>query len=156
MIVMRLPKRDSLIPLTLLAAASGGRATAGVAAMSRRGCAAQLLATGELVADKMPGIPDRIDTAPMLARVAAGAVVGAMVGEQMGLHRGGAAALGGLIAFVATHATYRMRRSLSRRVGRVEAALIEDALVAGMAVAGARRLRSNQRLMRVTPRYLRG
>jgi len=88
--------------------------------------------------------------------VAGGAAVGAMIGGRMGLHRGGAAALGGLIAFLAAHASYRMRRSLSRRVGRVEAALIEDALVTGMAVAGARRLKPNQRLMRVAPRYLRG
>ena len=153
---MRLRTRDKLIPLTLLAAASGARATAGVAAISRRRAASRLLATGELVADKMPGVPDRTDPLPLAARVAGGALVGAMVGNRLGMNRGQSALLGGLIAFASAHGTRRVRRSLIDRVNPIGGAFIEDALVAAFAAAGVRQLRANQRRQRLTAGYLRG
>jgi uncharacterized membrane protein len=137
---MREELRSELVPLALLSAASGARTMTGVAAVSRRGPVA-LLAAAELVADKLPSAPDRIDRGPILARVAAGALIGAMVAGRAGGHRGMAAAIGGLIACASTHATFRLRRALSERMPAVAAALVEDAIVVGAAAAGAALLR---------------
>src|SRR5262249_55469291 len=115
---MRDDIRSQLISLALLSAASGARSTIGVAAISRRG-PARVVAAAELVADKLPNTPDRIDRAPMLARVAAGALVGAIVGERIGRHRGVSAVVGGLIAYASMHATFRVRRALSERLPAV-------------------------------------
>lgn len=133
--------RETLIPLTLLAAASGARTMSGVAAIAP-GSAARLVALGELIADKVSSIPDRVDRAPLLGRVAAGAVVGAMIGGRTGRSRGESVIIGGLVAFASAHATYRMRRALSERLPAVVAALVEDAIVIGAAVTGAAMLRS--------------
>lgn len=135
--------RETLIPLTLLAAASGARTMSGVAAIAP-GSAARLVALGELIADKMPNIPDRVAPAPLLGRVAAGAVVGVIAGARTGRNRGESAIIGGLIAFVSAHATYRMRRALSGRLPAVAAALVEDAIVVGAAVTGGAMLRSGR------------
>jgi uncharacterized membrane protein len=135
--------RETLIPLTLLAAASGARTMSGVAAITP-GSAARLVALGELIADKVSSIPARVDRAPLLGRVAAGAIVGAMVGVRTGRNSGESAIIGGLVAFASAHATYRMRRALSARLPAVAAALVEDAIVVGAAVTGSAMLRSRR------------
>jgi uncharacterized membrane protein len=136
--------RGALIPLTLLAAASGARTMSGVAAITpgRARSAARLAALSELIADKLPNIPDRVDPALLLGRVAAGAVVGALVANRTGRGRAGSVISGGLIAFASAHATYRMRRALRERLPALAAAVVEDAIVVGAAVAGAAMLRS--------------
>jgi hypothetical protein len=55
-----------------------------------------------------------------------------------------AAAIGAATAFASTHATYRVRRALMQRMPAVSAALVEDAMVAGVAVVGATLLRRRQ------------
>ena len=145
--------RETLIPLTLLAAASGARTMSGVAAIAP-GSAARLVALGELIADKVSSIPDRVDRAPLLGRVAAGAVVGAMIGGRTGRNRGESAIIGGLVAFASAHATYRMRRALSERLPAVVAALVEDAIVVGAAVTGGAMLRSIRPVRRGVQRWL--
>ncbi len=132
--------RGSLTPLALLAAASGARTWAGVATLSRR-APAILFAAGELVYDKVPTVPSRVAAPLLLGRVAAGALVGVTVGSRAGRNRAGSAILGGLVAFASAHATYRMRRSLGRRLPPMAAALVEDAIVVGAAWAGAELLR---------------
>jgi uncharacterized membrane protein len=138
-------KRPGLIPLALLAAASGARSMTGVAALSTH-APLKLLAAGELIADKAPGIPNRVDPAPLFARVVAGALLGIAVsrrraarGNQIDL-----AVIGGLVAFLSAHATFRMRRALSAHLPAVSAALVEDAIVVGTAVTGAALLRSER------------
>lgn len=131
---------DGLIPLALLAGVSGARTMAGVAAVAPR-LPTRLLAAGELIADKLPIAPNRIDPGLLLGRVVAGAVVGAVVAERTGRNRGGLAVAGGLIAFASAHATFRLRRALSARLPAVAAALVEDAVVLGAAAAGAALLR---------------
>ena len=128
------------MPLALLAAASGARTWAGVAAISRR-TPTKLFAAGEFIYDKVPTVPSRIAPPLLLGRIAAGALVGATVGRRTGRNRAGSAILGGLVAFASAHATYRMRRALGRRLPAMAAALVEDAIVAGAAVAGAELLR---------------
>jgi uncharacterized membrane protein len=117
---------------------------AGIAAVSPR-VPSKLLAGAELVADKLPSAPNRVAPALLLGRIAAGAFVGAAVGRRTGMGRGEAALIGGLIAFASTHVTYRMRRSLARRLSPQVAALVEDAVVLGTAAAGAALLRSERR-----------
>lgn len=138
---MREETRTAMIPLALLAAASGARSMAGVAAISTH-APVKLLAVGELIADKAPGISDRIDPAPLVGRVVAGAVLGIAIGGRSDRNRGEMAVIGGLIAFLSAHATFRMRRALSAHLPPVSAALIEDAIVVGAAVMGAAMLRS--------------
>jgi uncharacterized membrane protein len=136
-------KRDALLPLTLLAAASGGRTMAGVAAISAR-TPPRLLAAAELIADKVPSVPNRVDPALIVGRIAAGALVGVAVAGRTGRNRSELALIGGLIAFASTHATYKLRRALSGRLPSVAAALVEDALVVGAAAVGAALLRADR------------
>jgi uncharacterized membrane protein len=140
---MRDETRPGLIPLALLAAASGARSVTGVAAISTH-APLKLLAAGELIADKAPGIPNRVDPGPLLGRVVAGALVGIAVSRYRGGNRSELAVIGGLVALLSAHATFRMRRALSAHLPPVSAALVEDAIVVGAAVAGAALLRSER------------
>jgi uncharacterized membrane protein len=113
----------------------------GVAAITS-GNTAKLLAFGELIADKMPNIPDRTDPGPLLGRVAAGALVGAIAGGRTRRNRGESAMIGGLVAFASARTTLRMRRALSARLPALAAAVVEDAIVVGIAATGAAMLRA--------------
>ncbi len=130
------------MPLGLLAAASGARTWSGIAAISRR-TPTKLFAAGEFIYDKVPTVPSRLAPPLLVGRIAAGALVGATVGGRAGRNRAGSAILGGLVAFASAHATYRMRRALGRRLPPMAAALVEDAVVVGAAVAGAALLRQS-------------
>ena len=129
---MRDETRETLTPLILLAAASGARTMTGIAA-STTSRAARALAVGELIVDKLPNTPNRTDPALLLGRIAAGAVVGAMVGGRTRRDRVASAVVGGLVAFASAHVTYRLRRSLSRHLPATAAALVEDVIVVGAA-----------------------
>ena len=133
-------QRETLIPLVLLASASGARTWSGLAALSRR-MPAKLCAAGELIYDKVPGVPSRVAPSLLAGRIAAGAIVGFVVGRRTGRHRLASAIGGGLIAGASAHLTYRMRRELSDRLPAIAAALVEDGIVVGAAVAGASILR---------------
>jgi hypothetical protein len=133
-------KRDALIPLALLSAASGARTFAGVAAISGRS-PARFAAAGELIYDKVPSVPSRLDSSSLLGRIAAGALVGALVAGRTGTSRRELAVLGGLIAFASATATYRLRHTLSERLPALAAGLVEDALVVSAAAGGAALLR---------------
>jgi uncharacterized membrane protein len=131
-----------LLPLALLASASGARTWAGVTALSGRG-PTRLFAAGELIYDKVPGVPSRVAPKLLVGRVAAGALIGAAVANRTGRSRASSAVLGGLIAFASAHFTSRMRRALSERMPATLAALVEDGIVVGTAAAGAALLRSD-------------
>ncbi len=132
-----------MVPLALLASASGARTWAGVAAVSGR-APARLCAAGELIYDKVPNVPSRLARRGLVGRVVAGAVVGVVVARRTGRSRAGSALLGGLIALASAHLTYRMRAALSARMPATAAGLVEDGLAAGTAVVGARLLRSSR------------
>ena len=134
--------RQTLLPLTLLAAATGSRTWTGVAALEPRSVV-PVLAAGELIIDKIPNVPNRIDGPSLLGRIAAGAVIGAVVAGRTGANRGESAIVGGLIAFASAHATYRLRRMLGERLPRLAAGLVEDAVAVGAAAAGAALLRED-------------
>jgi uncharacterized membrane protein len=94
-----------------------------------------LLAAFELVADKMPWIPDRITTMSLVARGVMGALTGACVaaagGQWAGI--GAACGVGGSMAgaFAGYHA--RMRSAKALGVPDIYVALVEDLIC----VAGA-------------------
>jgi len=136
---MRYQTREALIPVVLLAAASGARTSSGVAALFPRR-ATRLWALGELIFDKVPTIPDRIDPGPLAGRIVAGASLGAIVAGRTGTNRGEAAIVGAVIALASAHASYRIRRMLSRMLPPTAAALVEDAIILASATAGARML----------------
>ena len=93
-----------------------------------------ILALGELVADKLPFIPDRTEAPGLVGRFVAGAVCGAAIARRrkrsemaIGALVGGSAAI--LAAFAGTQ--YRRRVKLHP----LAAALIEDGVAIGMGSA---------------------
>jgi uncharacterized membrane protein len=101
----------------------------------------RLAAAGELIYDKVPSVPKRVAPSSLIGRVAAGAVLGALVAARTGQNRAGPAIAGGLIAFASAHLTYRMRRALCERMPAMAAAFVEDGIVLGAAATGAALLR---------------
>lgn len=93
-------------------------------------------AAGELLFDKLPGIPDRIQPAPLAGRVIMGALAGAVVADRE--RRALGAAFGAGAALAAAFTGWFLRREAAR------ATMLPDAAVAiaedAMAVAAAREL----------------
>jgi uncharacterized membrane protein len=138
---MRDRRQRALIPLALLASATGARTWTGLAALSSR-APTKLAAVGELIYDKVPSVPRRVDAGSLIGRVAAGAVLGAIVAGRTGHNRAGSAIVGGVIAFASAQVTYRMRRALSGRMPAMAAAFVEDGIVLCTAATGAALLRA--------------
>jgi uncharacterized membrane protein len=94
-----------------------------------------LLALGELVADKLPFIPARIQPGPLAARFAFGALCASALALAAGASWIPAAFIGGIAAIVAAYAGYWVRRSISTRgVKDLPIALLEDAAAILLAV----------------------
>jgi uncharacterized membrane protein len=86
------------------------------------------LALGEIVADKLPGIPARVSPGPLIGRNVLGGVVGALVaGED---DRALGAVVGAAAALVGAYAGWFLRREAVRATMLPDAALAvgEDAL----------------------------
>jgi uncharacterized membrane protein len=96
-------------------------------------------AAGELIADKLPFMPARIAPPALLARAALGAACGAALyskDRRPAIH-GALLGLGGAVA--ASFAGYYLRRAATQRgVPDVAAALVEDGVALGTAVAVTR------------------
>lgn len=148
-------------PIAMIAGATGARAMTGLAAVAHVRAAnpdaigntalgkhldrdianvTSVLAAGELVGDKLPFVGDRIAPGPLFGRVAAGAVIGAAVAGIAGRDRRNAAIGGAVAAFVGAHLSFQLRKSLSRHMPALLAAVIEDAAVLTLAAAGTRLL----------------
>lgn len=97
--------------------------------------ALRLAAAGELVVDKLPGIPARVKLLPLLGRAASGATAGAALSDVDRESWTGGAALGAAAAVVSTFSLYHLRRALTHELGLPDflVALAEDgvALIAG-------------------------
>ena len=94
-----------------------------------------LLAAGEIVADKLPGMPERISPPVLLSRVVSGALTGAAVaapGREVSVGR---AVMGATAAVVSSFAFYTLRRWATRHLGisPLVAGLAEDVLALGLA-----------------------
>jgi uncharacterized membrane protein len=147
------------LPTILLAAATGARTLTGLAATSRSIGAqepdgAQLqparfvssrsvvgataaLAMMELLADKLPNIPNRTDALPLLGRAAAGALIGASIAAAGQRDRATGAAVGAAVALLSAHLSFRARRALADHLVPTAAAVVEDVVVCSLAAAGA-------------------
>jgi uncharacterized membrane protein len=90
-----------------------------------------LFALGELVADKLPFIPPRIQAGPLGVRILFGAICGAAVCISAGASPMWGAVLGGLGGVAGAFAGYTYRRRLSSMVPDMLLALIEDLVAVG-------------------------
>jgi uncharacterized membrane protein len=102
----------------------------------------QALAVGELIADKLPFMPDRTKPVSLTFRAVSGAACGYAIASSKGKHprereKWISAAIGGAAALAASYAGFEFRKRV--RLPRLLSAFIEDAVTvaAGAAVAAA-------------------
>jgi uncharacterized membrane protein len=97
-----------------------------------------VLAVGEIVADKMPWMPNRTDPLGLIARAGSGALVGATICRAKGRSTVAGALFGATAAIAAAFAGYHLRRAATRELGLPDAfvAVLEDTV----AVRGGTRL----------------
>jgi len=96
----------------------------------------KLLSAGEIIGDKLPDAPNRIVAPQVMARVAAGALAGAVIctANKDNVIKG--VLLGGVTALAATFGTYHLRKYISGNTAVKEPATgaIEDAIAIGTGV----------------------
>ena len=128
-----------------LGAMSGMRSMAGPAVLAINAekqtnltRAVPVMAIGEMIADKMPFMGDRIDPLPLAGRAFMGAIVGGLIAreEDASIVLGGF--LGAATAVIVAHLAYRARMYASDRLG-TSAGFIEDGVVVSMGAALSRR-----------------
>jgi uncharacterized membrane protein len=136
----------------LAGAATGLRSTVGLGALAETGSsglptpftmpaarvAAGLAVTGELVVDKLPNTPSRLDPPGLLARVALGSVAGAVIARASERPLLPAAMVGAVAAVVSARVGHDLRQRAARRVPPLAAAVAEDVVAIGFATAAAR------------------
>lgn len=95
----------------------------------------KLLATGEMVMDKMPFIPNRIKPASAAFRCLSGALAGASISKATGGKIGAGALFGASAALAATYASFLLRKVTVKATGIIDPLIgaLEDALVLGAA-----------------------
>jgi uncharacterized membrane protein len=142
-----------LVRAALLGAATGGRSMAGIAAValttppgadpawlgSRWGrIGATAGALGELVGDKLPTTPSRMEPLPLAGRIGCGALAAFLLAQRSG-QPSGAPVLAAAAGAVGGAVLGRGWRGLAKRRGRPDlpAALAEDAVVYAVAVTAA-------------------
>ncbi|MEO7261607.1 MAG: DUF4126 domain-containing protein [Jatrophihabitantaceae bacterium] len=136
-----------LMRAIMLGLATGGRSTAGLAALALTNGSsggalgspwtrrlAGVAAAGELVGDKLPQTPSRLQPRGLALRLAFGAVAGAVLTHREGGSRN-RAALAGALGLLGAGAGSRLgaswRQTAGRRFGKdLPGALIEDACCA--------------------------
>jgi uncharacterized membrane protein len=93
-----------------------------------------ILAVSELLADKLPFVPDRTAGPTLAGRFLAGALCGvAMAGKCKRSELFMGALVGGSAAIVAAYAGYGFRKSVKSRT--ITAALVEDGMAIGLGSA---------------------
>jgi uncharacterized membrane protein len=90
-----------------------------------------MAAAGELVTDKLPITPSRLEPPALAGRAVSGAITGGVIGGRAGLPLGAAAAIAG---------SYAGARVRGNRPGFMTAVL-EDAVAVGLALAAVRSIR---------------
>ncbi len=118
-------------PLRLLGSGGGRRA-------------AYLAAAGELVADKLPVTPSRMDRGPLIGRVVSGALAGAVLASAVGV-RGARLALpvatGAAGAYLGSWGGYTARKAVGAATGLPDpvVAVGEDLVAVALAAVAVRR-----------------
>jgi uncharacterized membrane protein len=148
-----------LVRSALVGAATGGRSSAGLAALAATAspapgsaghaplptaarAGAGLLAVGELVADKLPGTPARTEPQGAIPRIGLGGVASGVLARRAGRSPVLPALVGGAAAAGTTLAGFWWRDTFAPGLGwsPLTAALVEDAAVvalAAVAIAGS-------------------
>jgi uncharacterized membrane protein len=98
------------------------------------------LAIGELVADKLPSMPRRLEAGGLTMRAASGAVCGATIASARRSSKkiiAAGAVLGGLAAIAGGYVGYHVRRQICTKVNVPDpgVAVVEDVLAIGGSVA---------------------
>ena len=94
-----------------------------------------ILAIGELITDKLPVIPPRIQAGPLSVRFVLGALCASALAEAAGQPWVFPAAIGGVCAVLGAYAGYWLRRGItSRGVKDLPIALLEDATAILLAI----------------------
>lgn len=138
----------------LIGVAAGLRGSLGVAApwisalwvsgadadrTSPRPYMAGALEVGELIADKHPQVPSRLAPAALLPRIASGAYGASVLARRCGGSVPRALAMGAGASAVGAYAGYRWRAEAAERgVSDLHAAIAEDAVAVGSAIAATR------------------
>jgi hypothetical protein len=128
----------------LIGLASGGRSSLGLFAAARLAqkrevtAAAAVAVTAEMVADKLPTTPERLEPAPLLGRAAAGGIGGWAVARQLEANPALPTAVGVLGAVVGSVLGAAGRELASNRGWAWPGAVAEDAISVGLAWAALR------------------
>ena len=88
-------------------------------------------AISELIVDKLPFTPSRLNAAPLSLRIVSGAICGAAIRRSRKRSLTDGAVLGGLGALAGALTGYHVRKRLSRDMPDLAVALLEDALAVG-------------------------
>jgi uncharacterized membrane protein len=88
-------------------------------------------AISELISDKLPFTPSRLNAGPLASRIVSGAICGAAISGVVKRPLAKGAALGGLGALAGAVAGYYARKSLSRDMPKFAVAVLEDTLAIG-------------------------
>jgi uncharacterized membrane protein len=109
--------------------------------------ALKVLATGELVADKLPFIPSRTSPAPLAARAVTGAISGAAICGVAKRSWWIGALIGAGAAIGASFGAHKLRKwaTEEQNVPNVVMGLVEDAVVAGSSYLVLSSIKSAQR-----------
>jgi uncharacterized membrane protein len=141
-----------LLRVVLIGAATGSRSQSGIAALAltqpgtsgrglsrilggHRGRALYAAgAVGELVVDKLPKTPSRLEPAGVASRLGFGALAGAMLGERLEANLAVAAVLGAAASMATSYGGAWWRRESSRRLRKdLPGALAEDVVAIKLA-----------------------
>ncbi|MGK9120005.1 zinc-binding dehydrogenase [Olivibacter jilunii] len=97
----------------------------------------KLLATTEILADKLPSAPARIKPLSLAIRATSGAASSAAVAKKTGYNTAKATIVGGLAAIAATYLMYYFRTSLAKKtkMPNVVLGMMEDTLVFAIGAA---------------------
>ena len=97
--------------------------------------ASAVLALGELIADKLPWVPDRKSPGPLAFRLVTGGLSGGAIFASARQPIALGAILGALGALAGSFEGYRLRRALTKEKGLPDlpVALVEDAVAIGAA-----------------------
>jgi len=103
-----------------------------------------LMAAGEMIADKLPFIPNRTAVFPLIARVASGALSGTAFVKARRRSVALGALIGSLAAVGASYGAYKVRKAVGKKLHLPDPiiAVAEDALVAACGFALLRALKA--------------
>ncbi|MEP6648669.1 MAG: hypothetical protein ABJA74_01975 [Lapillicoccus sp.] len=140
------PRRNTNIAgrSLLIGLASGGRSSLGIFAAARLArkpvatAAAATAVVGEIVADKLPTTPSRLEPGPLLGRVATGGLGGWAVARQQGANPVLPTALGLVGGLVGSAIAAAWRQVASDRGWVIQGAVAEDGMSVALAWAALR------------------